>query len=225
MSRAGNIIWAVSVLMIVVPLITQFFMNYSITGKFVINIVGESYYDSLYRYVSRLTPLQSLYLSFASILIQIINALLQYGYEFHCLKMARGEEVGISDLFDGFYRPGRILLAQFIINVKIFFGVLCFVIPGIMMSYSYTQTFRVLADDPDVTASEAINLSRDMMRGNRMDYFMLQLSFFFWLLLGAFTYDITSIYLNPYMTCASSFFYEDISNHVARPDDFDVFKE
>lgn len=41
-----------------------------------------------------------------------------------------------------------------------------FIIPGIMASYSYAMTDYILAENPELTAKEAIDKSKDMMEGN-----------------------------------------------------------
>ena len=49
-------------------------------------------------------------------------------------------------------------------------------------------------------ADEAITLSREMMNGQKLDAFILDLSFFLWLILSAITFNIAGIfYVFPYM--------------------------
>ena len=44
---------------------------------------------------------------------------------------------------------------------------LLFIIPGIIAGYSYAMTSYILAENPELTASEAIERSKQMMSGNR----------------------------------------------------------
>ena len=48
------------------------------------------------------------------------------------------------------------------------------------------------------------------MNGYKMDYFMLVLSFFGWLLLGIFTLGILYIWLVPYMNVTFILYYEEL---------------
>lgn len=88
---------------------------------------------------------------------------------------------------------------------------LLFIIPGIVASYSYAMTGYILAEDPDLTASQAIQRSKEMMRGNRWRLFCLQLSFIGWIILCLFTFGIGNLFLNPYQTAADAAFYREIS--------------
>ena len=162
-------------------------------------------------YFDNLTMAQTLYVGIASVLIGIVFRLLDYGYTFYCLKASRGHEAVTADLLEGFYRPGRVIIADILMGIRIMLWSLLFIIPGIMAAYSYSQTYRILADDPTIGANEAINLSRDMMKGHRMEYFLLQLSFFWWGVLSSITMNITDIYSTPYSTVTFSMYYDTIS--------------
>ena len=156
--------------------------------------------------------LQILYVVVITLMLNVVSTLISYGYTFYCLKASRGEQVGFYDLLAGFERPGRIIWATVLIGIKTMLWSFLFVIPGILAALSYSQTYRVLIDDPNISASDAIAVSRDMMRGNRMDYFFLELSFFGWFLLEAITGGLSRIYSGPYMECSFCAFYDEISN-------------
>lgn len=51
-----------------------------------------------------------------------------------------------------------------------------FIIPGIVAGYSYAMTSYILAENPELTASDAIEQSKQMMYGHRFQLFCLQLS-------------------------------------------------
>ena len=52
-----------------------------------------------------------------------------------------------------------------------------------------------------------MELSKEMMEGEKWNYFVLQLSFFGWLLLCAFTLGIGGFFLEPYMQATYAEFY------------------
>jgi uncharacterized membrane protein len=69
----------------------------------------------------------------------------------------------------------------------------------------------IMAENPEMSASEACAKSKEMMRGYKFDLFMLKLSFIGWFLLSKLTCDIGFILLTPYMEAAVADFYREIS--------------
>ena len=87
---------------------------------------------------------------------------------------------------------------------------LCLVVPGIIKSLSYAMTPYILAEKPELSANEAIELSMKMMDGRKMDLFLLYLSFIGWGVLALFTLCIGYLWLTPYMYTAQAAFYKDV---------------
>ena len=66
----------------------------------------------------------------------------------------------------------------------------------------------LLAENPDLTVSEAFDKTRKIMYGNKMDAFVLDLSFLPWILLAAITCGILSVvYVAPYMALTNTELY------------------
>lgn len=85
---------------------------------------------------------------------------------------------------------------------------LLFVIPGIVKSYEYRMIPYLLAENPNMDWHEAFDRSRAMMKGNKWDTFVLDLSFLGWQLLAAFTCGLLSIfYVAPYMALTNAELY------------------
>ena len=99
---------------------------------------------------------------------------------------------------------------MFLMSVFIFLWSLLFVIPGIIKAFSYAMTPYILEEHPELTANEAIDHSRAMMKGHKFDLFWLYLSFIGWGILCIFTLGIGLLWLVPYMQTAQSSFYEDV---------------
>lgn len=115
----------------------------------------------------------------------------------------------VSDTFDnGFLRKmGGMLWME----LQIFLWSLLFIVPGIIKNYSFALTPYILADCPNVPAMEASRLSERMMRGHRLDYFVMELSFLGWLLLSAFTFGILHVvYVGPYMELTKAGVYNEL---------------
>lgn len=71
-------------------------------------------------------------------------------------------------------------------------------IPVIIKTYAYRMTPWVLADNPRIGFRRALKLSRQMMRGNKFDLFVLDLSFLGWYFLGLLAFVIGTWFVRPY---------------------------
>ena len=69
----------------------------------------------------------------------------------------------------------------------------------------------ILAENPNVEATEALKMSREMMQGNKWNAFVLDLSFLGWILLTICTCGILGIfYVNPYIYATDAELYQAI---------------
>lgn len=123
------------------------------------------------------------------------------------LKLARAETAAFSDLFCCANRFPKFLWAQILIGIFTYLWSLLFIIPGIIAQYRYSQALYLLTEHPHMSAPEAIDLSKQMMNGHKMEYFVLQLSFVGWMLLGGFTLGLLYLWLVPYMTATMTQYY------------------
>lgn len=82
-------------------------------------------------------------------------------------------------------------------------------------AYRYKMAHYVLAENPAMSATEAIRESKRMMQGNKWRLFCLELSFIGWGLLATLTCGIGYIWLLPYMQQAEAAFYHEISGRAA----------
>lgn len=100
---------------------------------------------------------------------------------------------------------------MFLMQIYTFLWSLLFLIPGIIKSYSYSQTAFIKSENPNISASRAIELSKIMMEGHKGELFYLHLSFLGWMLLSSLTYNILGVvYVYPYFYGALAFAYEEI---------------
>ncbi|MCB5245358.1 MAG: DUF975 family protein [Candidatus Cloacimonadaceae bacterium] len=113
-------------------------------------------------------------------------------------------------MFNGFQDFGRSLTAFLLMFVYILLWSLLLIIPGIIASISYSMTFFILAENPQMKAADALRLSKKMMQGHKTEYFMLMLSFIGWYLLSLLTLGIGFLFFNSYVTMASTIFYQQI---------------
>lgn len=70
----------------------------------------------------------------------------------------------------------------------------CTVVGGIVKTYSYFLVPYIVAENPNISANEAISLSRRMMKGHKWECFVAQLSFLGWYLLSIATFGLSAIF-------------------------------
>ncbi len=105
------------------------------------------------------------------------------------------ENIGLA--FTGNYT--NIVAAMFTTSLFTFLWSLCFIVPGIIKSYSWRMVPYIIAEDPEITGTEARERSAMMMNGSKWESFILDLSFLGWAILGIFTLGILNIvFTNPY---------------------------
>ena len=137
---------------------------------------------------------------------------------------------------------------NFLMGLYTLLWTLLFIIPGLIKTYSYAMTPYILAENPGMTATDAITESRRIMDGNKWRLFCLGFSFIGWGLLCAaptlialfivsrmaietqnlavllwiipasIPSFIGSLFLNPYQEAAWAAFYRDISGTTVSPD-------
>lgn len=146
---------------------------------------------------------------FASLFTMFIRSIVSVGYAQFNLDLIDGSDIKIRTLFSRTNQFGVAFRSQLLIFVRVFFGTVFFIIPGIVMAFSYAMTDHVLADNPDMNAREALAESRRIMRGNRWRLFCLSLSFIGLCLVCVLTLGIGYIWAIPYMQATVAAFYRE----------------
>ena len=78
----------------------------------------------------------------------------------------------------------------------------------IIKMYSYRLVPFILAENPDIKWRDAINLSREMMNGNKWNAFVLDISFWYWMILRLVTFGAVGVFFaNPYMMATEAELY------------------
>lgn len=145
----------------------------------------------------------------------VIGGTVQLGYVRFLLNQHDGEPYEISDLFSQFHRFTQGFVQFFLRSLYILLWSLVFIIPGIIASYSYAMTPFLMAEDPNLSPSQAIKLSKDMMNGHKGELFALDLSFIGWSILAALTLNIGRLWLNPYQNASYAAFYRELKAQYA----------
>ena len=157
----------------------------------------------------------AIYIAIAAILLAavyfVLGSVIETGYARFNMELVDRTEAKIESLFTYFYNWKTTAATRFLKTLYTFLWSLLFIIPGIIASYSYAMTGYILAEHPELTASEAIARSKEMMSGNRFRLFCLHLSFIGWAILCAFTMGIGNLWLNPYRQASVAAFYREVS--------------
>ena len=109
------------------------------------------------------------------------------------------------------------IITRIVRTLYIVLWTLLFIIPGIIASYNYALTDYILAENPELTTKEALELSKKMMYGHRFRLFCLEFSFIGWAFLCVLSLGIGLIWLLPYTEVAKAAFYRDVSFQYNNP--------
>lgn len=127
------------------------------------------------------------------------------------LSISRGLPHRLEQIFEGFQRFGDSLIAQLLMTIFTVLWTMLLIIPGIIAAISYSMTFFIMADDPNIKPMDAIDKSKAMMDGYKWKYFLLNLNFIGWAFACIFTLGIGLFWLMPYVQVAKAKFYDDIN--------------
>lgn len=130
--------------------------------------------------------------------IFLLNPLSVGGCRFMVKSVADVAQVKeIAYGFDHSYR--NVVKVLFFRDLSVFLWTLLFVIPGIVKMFQYYMVPYILTEYPDMEYREVLQMSRDMMEGNKWKTFVLGLSFILWDFFGAITFGVGEIlYVQPY---------------------------
>lgn len=156
-----------------------------------------------------------------SIFLDLIQDFLVVGVSYSFMNLLRTRDYVIQPLQE-ILAPFRanyfinLLKLKIIKYVIIFLWMLLFIIPGIVKSLGYSQAEMIYKDTVDRTGKQpsaraCLAESQRRMKGNKLDLFVLDMSFFGWYILNMFTMGILSIWLTPYTTMARVIFYENLT--------------
>ena len=143
--------------------------------------------------------LSPLMVTFISILISLVSMVLSAGYVIYTMGVRKGRVMPYATMFDGFTFVGKVIILQILVGIYVFLWSLLFFIPGIIAGYRYRFALYNLCDNPQISPSEALRMSKAQTFGHKWELFVLDLSFLGWNILCGFTLGILSIWIMPYI--------------------------
>ena len=213
----------------------------SSSNRYTIELFQELPSSAIWTQIRPLLIAAAVVLLLWCILTFIVGGAAKLGYAIFNLNLVDHGNAALSDLFSQFHRLWNGFCMNFLTGLFTFLWTLLLVIPGIIKSYSYAMTPYILAENPDMTATDAITESRRLMKGNKWRLFCLELSFvgwgllctvpasiailfpfacaldsgnpamLLWLIPCCIPFLIASLFLNAYQETACAAFYRDIT--------------
>ena len=148
----------------------------------------------------------------ATFIIFAVGVFLGLGFTSYFLKIVRGEETGIDEIFSKTKVFPKALVSQILVSFFSTLGCIFLIVPGIIIYIGYAMIDYIYIDNPEIGITDVMKKSREMMKGHKWEYFCLTLSFYGWIILGIFTLGILYFWLIPYMNTTFANFYEKIKD-------------
>ena len=149
-----------------------------------------------------------------SIIVLIVGSVVSIGYSEFNVDLIDGFDLKIGTLFSHFKQTKSAIGASLLIFLRVFVGMIFFIVPGIIASYKYSMTYYIMAENPGITARDAMYRSKELMRYNKWRLFCLDLSFIGWNLLNLLTFGLASLWVLPYQNAARAAFYREIRSEL-----------
>ena len=131
-----------------------------------------------------------------------IGDVIRVGEQYYFIKNHYGNPA-LNEIFKGFKENYlNVVKIMLIMELKIMLWLLLLVVPGIIKAYEYSMIPCLLAENPNITTDEAFSLSKQMTTGQKMNLFVLDLSFLGWYFLGFLCFGIGALFVKPYDVAA-----------------------
>ena len=178
-------------------------------GRWVNAVVTAGIYilaEALLNYTMNVKFKNSYIADFIFVASIVVNGIITMAVSYYFLKMSRTPEpMSFNDFLTGlsdYFIAGICGMAWFMLWFLLW--AFLFIIPGFVKAVSYSQMFFILAENPGMPVSHAMNLSKTMTYGRKGDLFVMFLSFTGWILLSCVTGGIGFFVLCPYMMLSFS---------------------
>ncbi|MBC2182757.1 DUF975 family protein [Listeria sp. FSL L7-0233] len=143
----------------------------------------------------------------------LVTGPLYTGVSWVYLAISRGEQPDVAYMFSGFKEFGRTFVAYLLICIFTVLWGLLLIVPGIIKTYSYSQTLFILRDNPNISPLDAITESRHMMNGHKGRLFGLSLTFLLWYLIPIGVAIVGSVIV--FSGVATSSYYDGLSEVIS----------
>ena len=151
-----------------------------------------------------------------------IGNVIRVGEQYYFIKNHYGNPA-LNEIFQGFKGNYlNVVKIMLIMELKIMLWLLLLVVPGIIKAYEYSMIPYLLAENPNITMDEAFSLSKQMTTGQKMNLFVLDLSFLGWYFLGFLCFGIGALFVQPYDVAAFTEVYLILKESVKKDECADI---
>ncbi|MGM9614968.1 MAG: DUF975 family protein [Oscillospiraceae bacterium] len=161
--------------------------------------------------------------------LDLMTMVVSMGYTLYTLRLMRGKNPGIGDVFDAFGLFLRVILLSVMRSIVVSLMSFLYAIPAavlsmfidpfaasavclplfipmFMVAYSFRLSDYILLDNPGYPSFYCLMLSRMAMKGRKWELFKLDLSFIGWMLLCLI--PVAVLWVRPYRMAANAGFYD-----------------
>lgn len=164
--------------------------------QFILNFISRFAEDEIALFI--LLTLVSMVIS-AVMSIGMCRFSLNYAYE--------DKNPELKDIFSGFPVIIKAIGLSILLGIIVIVGTILLIVPGIILSFMFSQCYYILADDNSKSIIQCLKESAAMMKGYKFEYFVLGLSFLGWIILGMIPFGIGLLWIIPYMNVTTASFY------------------
>ena len=198
-------------------------MNFNVAGQTIKSIGTNGGVDSeVGAFILASLPIIIIASLFAAVIYFVLGSFIGVGYAKFNLNLVDKKNAAFETLFEYFSHWKTTTITRLLRALYVFLWSLLFIIPGIVAGFSYAMTDYILAEDPELTADEAISQSKSIMMGNKWRFFCLQFSFIGWDILATLAFGIGHLWLTPCKQAAYAAFYREVSGTEYHEDEFET---
>ncbi|MCC6127077.1 MAG: DUF975 family protein [Pirellulales bacterium] len=124
--------------------------------------------------MTRNRDIVALFSVFSNIASQLFSVWIGIGQARILLKIARGQQTSMGELFSGGPYFLGVLGASILFGLMVCVGILLLIVPGIIVALMFSQ-FYYLIIDRNMGIMDSLNTAKELSNGNKMTLFMIQL--------------------------------------------------
>ena len=139
-----------------------------------------------------------------------IQGPISIGLATYSLAIANQKDYSYNQIFTGFKYFFKALFLFLLFNISFLIGIICLIIPGIIIGLMFSQIFFIMAEDPQIGVIDAFKKSASLMKNKKLQCFGLFLKYVLFFILGIFTLGIWWLWLIPQVYVSFAIFYKEL---------------
>lgn len=136
--------------------------------------------------------------------------ILMFGFYLIVQDMIAGKEIDynrFADPFKDINHALKLVVIGLLVGLITLLGLILFIVPGIVLGLMYSQAVYIAMDDKEISISDALKKSKEMMAGHKTELFVFYLSFIGHYLLFMVTFGLWVIYFAPFLSISVTNYY------------------